>query len=233
MKIKLWQAYASNNSGSYTIVGWFANAELAQQVTCDLNGLLKKYNAWIFFNKCTTERSPLEEFAEQHKLVFDPGNAEDDWPMAFSDDVLPEPPRAIALRNKVVIHHQYTILLPAILGQYFYARGGRVSREITMAHNSLLAKFSIVAPFNSVKSLRREIDMKGLANELTAEDGPLKSGVDSSHIVELVKTGFQGQTIKFEARFEDLVKSFSQISEIVNKYEVQLFLELEESETEN
>lgn len=228
MKIKIWQAYASNNSGSYTIVGRFPDAEVAQQVACDLNQLLGKYNEWVFFDKQYTEESPLAEFARQHGLTFEPGNSEDDWPMALSDDVLPEPPRAIALRDKVLIHHHYTILLPAILGQYFYARGGRVSREITMALEPLLAKFVIVAPYNSVKSLQRDVDMKGLANELMAEGGPLRTGLVSSHISELATTGFQGQSIKFEARFYDLLKSFSKISEIVNKYEVQLNLELEE-----
>ncbi|CAN5442910.1 hypothetical protein BH11CYA1_BH11CYA1_10540 [soil metagenome] len=226
MKIKVWQAYASNNSGSYTIIGRFPDAQLAQQVACDLNQLLEKYNEWVFFDKWKTEKSPLEEFAHQHNLHFDPSNDEDDWPMAFSDDVLPEPPRAIALRDKVLIHHQYTISLPAMLGQYFYARGGRVREEITMAEKPLLAKFEIVAPFEAVRSLRRDVDMKGLAEELMAEDGPLKTGLVSQTIVELVKTGFQGQTIKFEARFTDLIKSFSKISEIVNKYEVQLYLRL-------
>jgi hypothetical protein len=79
VRIRVWNAYASNNSGSYTIVGRFESDESAAQVAAELLGLAKAQSAWVAANG--PQPSPLAAFATSNGLSTYEGMAGgDDWP---------------------------------------------------------------------------------------------------------------------------------------------------------
>jgi hypothetical protein len=47
VKIKIWQAFASNNSGSYTIVGSFGTPEQAAEVAAALREMAERHTVWL------------------------------------------------------------------------------------------------------------------------------------------------------------------------------------------
>ena len=50
MRIRIWNAYASNNSGSYTIVGRFESDESAAKLAAELLAVVKAQSAWAAAN---------------------------------------------------------------------------------------------------------------------------------------------------------------------------------------
>ena len=47
MRIRIWNAYASNNSGSYTIVGSFKDAQRASEVAGELAAVIAAHDRWV------------------------------------------------------------------------------------------------------------------------------------------------------------------------------------------
>jgi hypothetical protein len=140
MRIRIFQAFASNNSGSYTIVGRFREAAVAEEIAGELQTVLAEHAAWIKehgdYTKAGT--TPLEAFAKARGLSEGSIGREDDWPESYAD-----PPSALAVGSQVLVHAPYTVTMPRLFGEYVYKRGGRVDVEMNHAHEPLVATFTL------------------------------------------------------------------------------------------
>ncbi|WP_164019124.1 ribosomal protein L7/L12 [Pyxidicoccus trucidator] len=230
MKVQVWNAFASNNSGSYTLVGRFPNETLAADVAAELARVAAEHNVWM------EERhqkgwdddappSPLEIFMQHHGLT----------PVRFTqlEDVWPEhsdinTPRVWAQGHQVFVHHGCTVTLPPTFGEYFYKRGGRVETELDHSHHPLIGVFQLRYPY----AARAGQDVPALAlralDALYAEDGPL---VQLTHPEPLpawrVGERFGDGDLTVGAVFTDLVEGFTTVDRIARAHgftvEVKVF----------
>lgn len=142
MKIFLFQAFASNNSGSYTIVGTFSNSATAESAANILTDVLAAHGVWHERAGNEKEVSPLDEFAEKYGLR-DPARGRDqDWPDYGAG------PSVVALDCQVLVHAPYTVTMPRAIGEFFYAQGGRVSVELDHAHDDIAVEFMYYAHYD-------------------------------------------------------------------------------------
>jgi hypothetical protein len=142
MRIRIWNAYASNNSGSYTIVGVFPDAASAAAAAEELRELCRAETEWAEASTRSDEE-PLVQFARAHGHVEESAVNSDVWPMYPSTA-----PDVVVAGRRLIVHHPQTITLPALLGAHVYKRGGRVETEIEHAHHAVVADCRISARFN-------------------------------------------------------------------------------------
>jgi hypothetical protein len=72
MRIRLFNAFASNNSGSYTIVGSFRDEATAEEVALLLQRACDAHSAWYEeHNDEQHGESPLDSFAQREGLPGD------------------------------------------------------------------------------------------------------------------------------------------------------------------
>lgn len=162
MRIRLFRAFASNNSGSYTIVGSFRDLETAKDVAKILREVSAEHDVW--YRDATGQApaegeppSPLERFAKEHGLAEEWPGRDDDWP-EFG-----QPPAIIASGCRVIVYVDYTVTMPRAYGEYFYRRGGRVSLEMEHAHRPIAVEFV----FNP-KATKSGQSLKEVAREVAA-----------------------------------------------------------------
>ncbi|MDI3281861.1 hypothetical protein [Polyangium sp. 15x6] len=153
MRIYLFQAFASNNSGSYTLVGTFKDEATAEEVARLLAEVSAAHSAWLE-RTCGVDDgpSPLDELVQREGLRGDKPGRYDDWP--DYDD----PPQVVAAGLQVLFHSSFTLTIPAVIGELFYARGGRVQMELDHAHEEIAIEFAywIVHEQYKDKEVRRE-----------------------------------------------------------------------------
>jgi hypothetical protein len=226
MKIKIWNAFASNNSGSYTIVGNFPTAELAQDVATELAKLVESHHQWIDTCEGT---SPLSEFARQNLLTpYKESKYFDDWPYPYTFA-----PEVMALEHQVFVHHPYVITLPALFGQYFYARGGRVEVELNHSHHPIVAIFTAYVPHEKRKTINSASAFAEILKELTASEGPLSIGLMQNQKAAWKIESSPMEQFIFGACFSDLLKSFAAIEAITKRYGVMTHVKLFEAPNEH
>lgn len=139
MRIRMWNAFASNNSGSYTLVGHFRRAEDASAVAELLQRVLAEHDAWV--RSGSSEESPLAALAREEGLSSGGELMRDDaWPM-FGD----APPEVAASGQQVVLYVPYTASMPRAFGELLYRWGGRVETELDHAHHPLVMDVSFWA----------------------------------------------------------------------------------------
>src|SRR5262249_20361727 len=83
MRVRIWNAYASNNSGSYTIVGWLPSEEVAREVAEELKTMIEAHTAWGEAGRGQADGSdsPLAQFCRTHGLSWRAGmGGYEDWP---------------------------------------------------------------------------------------------------------------------------------------------------------
>ncbi|MDI1442809.1 hypothetical protein [Polyangium sp. 6x1] len=137
MRIYLFQAFASNNSGSYTLVGTFKDEATAEEVARLLAEVSAAHSAWLERTGGVDDGpSPLDEMVKREGLRGDRQGRNDDWP--YYDDA----PQVVAAGLQVLFHSTHTLTMPAALGELFYARGGRVQMELDHAHEELAVEFT-------------------------------------------------------------------------------------------
>ena len=131
-RIRVYTAFASNNSGSYTLLGSFATSERAAEITALLTRLAADMDA-------AGEGNPLRELLAAAGIPApeDIGRT-DDWPESWGG-----PPEAIQVDAQVWWYTHQTITMPEQVGQWIYAQGGRVQAEIDHAHHPLLAHLDL------------------------------------------------------------------------------------------
>lgn len=175
MKVQVWNAFASNNSGSYTLVGRFPDATLAAEVAAELTRVASEHTAWLEerrekgFGKASP--SPLETFMQRHGLspAGVPG-PRSSWPEYSTDNT----PVVWAQGHQVLLHHSYTLGLPPAFGEFIYKRGGRVETELEHTHHPLVGVFHFWIPYyTGARSQDVPVLALRLLDTLYAEDGPL------------------------------------------------------------
>ncbi len=230
MKIKIWNAFASNNSGSYTIVGNFPTSELAQDVAKELAAVVAAHDAWIW-SEDRNSKSPLEIFAKTNSLnSATADNSIDEWPEYGRNTT----PQVLAIDHQVFIHNGYTVTLPAIFGQYFYARGGRVNIELNHSHHPIVAIFTFSVDYK----IRHKIDLQEkfsqVVRELTADTGPLSVGLREGHSPawKIVGSNFDIHLV-IGACFEELLDSFREIERIAAGHSLRSNVRLFEAFSDN
>lgn len=136
MEILLYWAYASNNSGSYTIVGSFQDEATAESVAQLLAEVTEAHTQWHKEEENQSDTSPLDAFVQLHQLRESQPGRDDDWPN-YGD-----PPTVLASAHQVIVYAPYTVTLPRLYGEFFYARGGRVQVELNHTHDGIAAEFT-------------------------------------------------------------------------------------------
>jgi ribosomal protein L7/L12 len=172
MRVRIWNAYASNNSGSYTIVGRLPSEEVAREVAAELKRVIDEHTAWreAWSGNGDCGDSPLAAFCRTHGLSWKPGmGGWDDWPEHSGDNH----PRVAAIGHQVIVHHQYTVSLPPVLGELFYRRGGRVDHEENHAHHPLVAVATYWWGWHEDDRACMELERPKLVETLAGEGGVL------------------------------------------------------------
>ncbi|OJT25614.1 hypothetical protein BO221_07010 [Archangium sp. Cb G35] len=229
MKIHIWNAFASNNSGSYTIVGRFEQEEQAAQVAAELKEVLDAHGVWFEAASSTTKEperpSPLDLFIQKHGLR---GNEDtgtwDDWP-CYSEKKAPD---AWAIGHQVFVHHEYTVTLPRTIGEFIYARGGRVETELDHAHHPVVSVFELWKGQHVQEDRGRLLE--ALVEELNAEDGPLVKGLDGKVIPAWKEgDGFGEPMLRLGAVFEDLPAGFTAVERIARGHHLYVSVKVFEA----
>jgi len=160
MRIRIWNAYASNNSGSYTIVGRFESDESAAKVAAELLAVVKAQSAWAAANG--GQPSPLMTFATDSGLsTYEGMGGDDDWPEYGQQ----EHPDVWTVGSQLFLYSDYQVSMPRIFGEVIYARGGRVEYEVDHAHHPMAALFEIYWPW---QGKTKEAVMAGVEKILKA-----------------------------------------------------------------
>jgi hypothetical protein len=212
MKVWIWNAFASNNSGSYTILGSFPSEAEARRVAAELSEVLVAHSAWLekHAQAPTATESPFEIFVRKNNLTWKPGlAANDDWPHYGGKDA----PDAVAIGHQVAVHHDYTATLPRTFGELFYARGGRVDVELNHAHHPTVAVFALWIPWDK----REEIDVNARVDALEAafeaDEGRfkplLREGVAA--LIQRPQGDFGEEDLTVGAVFDDLAAGFAAV----------------------
>ena len=144
MKVRVWSSFASNNSGSYSLVGSFKDGAVAASVAAELARLCAEHDAWLDAPGETP--SPLDTFITAHGL----------WKLP-EDQSWPEhgpAPSVAAVGHQVLVHVPYTVSMPPTLGQLIYARGGRVELELDHSHNPVVAEVGMWWPYQLDKEAK-------------------------------------------------------------------------------
>lgn len=139
MRIRMWNAFASNNSGSYTLVGRFRTEDDARSLAAQLERVFAQHQAWV--DSESKDEPPLSVLAREQALASnDPiGRWDDTWPHYGS------PPEVLAVGTQLLVHVPYTISMPRLVGELMYRRGGRVEAELDHTHHPLLLQLEVWA----------------------------------------------------------------------------------------
>ena len=165
MKIKIWNAFASNNSGSYVIVGSFPSEALAGEVAAELLEMARAHSAWLA--KPTEGTSPLDALGAKYGIA--PEDRDDSWPEHGNQ----EHPEVWAIGHQVFVHSDYTVTMPRLLGHVMYARGGRVQTELDHAHHAIIATFTCYIPWQERQTVDIAARVQAIVDALCADGGAL------------------------------------------------------------
>lgn len=228
MRVRVWNAYASNNSGSYTIVGSLPSEEVAREVAAEFAAMIEAHTAWLAAERTEdASKSPLAAFCDAHGLTWsDRDIMGDGWP-EYSDD---NRPRVAAIGSQVVVHHEYTLSLPAVFGEYFYKRGGRVQNEEDHAHHPIV---TIATLWWWTKEQRAQggAELPRLMEAFAAPDGLL-----AQHQATTWPTAWRveshGPMLTAGIVFANLIDGVSALNEIARRHGAQIHVRLHEAPSE-
>lgn len=222
MKIHIWNAYASNNSGSYTIVGTFPSEAEAAQVAAELLPILHEHSRWMESDE--PPPSPLSQLVRKVGIDWETSSQHDDWPRYGGKDA----PEVVALGTQVIIHHDYTVTLPEVFGHYFYRRGGSVDHRLEHTHGPLCAVFEVWWSWDDESRLRKAAECAAICAELADEKSPWREHL-SERIAPAWRANLQGSEhpLLIGAAFSDLVAGCEAVRQILAPYpchfRVQIF----------
>ena len=234
MKVRVWNAYASNNSGSYTIVGILPSEEVARETADELATMVAAHTAWLDARQSDAEdssTSPLAEFCRKHALSWSKGRGTwDDWP-EHSDD---NRPRVSAVGMQVIVHHDYTVSLPPTFGEFFYKKGGRVEHEENHAHHPIVAIATFWWGWTEEAKAKRDEQCPRLVAALTADDGILAKGTRNSWPSAWQVGGdqFGEAPLTVGAMFQDLVDGVSALHAAAEAHGAKMLVRLYEAPDE-
>jgi len=219
MHIYLFQAFASNNSGSYTIVGTFDDEATAEEVARLLAEVSAAHSAWLESNSTTDEGpSPLDELVKREGLRADKPGRGQDWP--WYDDA----PEVVAAGLQVLFHSSHTVTIPATIGELFYARGGRVQVELDHAHEDLAVEFTFWIPNRGSSNPNDKERLDAFEARLTAElpTWARRNEWDKRPQIEPVWYRGQWRDLHLAVVFRDLVEGVQGVRSIARDMGVEL-----------
>jgi hypothetical protein len=222
MRIFIFQAFASNNSGSYTIVGTFRDAATAESVAGILAQVAAAHDEWHKKHEWSEDGlSPLDEFVKQHGLRSEKPGRGDEWPN-YEDS-----PTVMASGCQVLVHAPYTVTMPSVFGEFFYANGGRVQVELDHAHNDIAVEFTFWVRYDD-PSKREKLD--AFETRLAAELGPLmgRREYDQRPPIEPAWHRDHWGARHLSVVFRDLVEGVSVVRRVADEMGVQPRLDLRE-----
>jgi len=231
MKIQIWNAFASNNSGSYVIVGQFPTAALAAEVAAELDQVARAHTVWKASD--IAGPSPLAAYAARHGIVH--GDDEyDDWPQYSRTEV----PAVWAIGHQVFVHSDYTVTMPPALGHAMYARGGRVVTEVDHAHHPLVAVFEVYVPWKLRDTIDIPARVQAMVDTLAAPAGVLathrRGGLWPAWrgVLPHRTAGFGEPDLVIGAAFDDLCAAFTAVAAVVADAACELRLRIFEAPAE-
>ncbi len=184
MRIRTWNAFASNNSGSYVIVGRFPSEALASDVAAELREVALAHSAWLdAHDDRESAGSPLAAYATKLGLAYEPSY--DDWPQYSGGPA----PSVWSIDHQVFVYSDYTVTMPRVIGHALYARGGRVETEIDHAHHPIVAMFEVYFPWQTRDRTDVPARVQELVDALCADNGALVA-----HGVPYQAPAWQGAT---------------------------------------
>ena len=226
MRIRVYRAFASNNSGSYTIVGSFPTPEKAAEVARVLAPLIEAQSKW-FASDQRKRPSPLERLAIDEMLSWDDAR-DSSWPDYGGKDS----PDILAVGSQVLVHHGYTVSMPRVFGHFFYSRGGAVDVTLDHAHHALVAVFEVWWGWDEETRKRVPELSRALHAELGDEAGPLRANTRAG--VEPVLHAHEGafHPLVAAAVFDDLVVGVEAVRAVVEKHSAHMRLSIHENKNE-
>jgi hypothetical protein len=230
MQVRIWNAYASNNSGSYTIVGSLPSREVADEVATELRQLIEAHTAWrrAWDGSGGTDASPLAAFCKQHGLTWgDNAGGFDDWP-EHHDDTRPQ---IAVTSHQLVVHHPYTVSLPTTFGEYIYRRGGRVEHEENHAHHAIVTIASFYWGWTKEARAKMDVERPRLVAAVTAEDGPLEGAYPARWPPgwSLGGDGFGEAPFTVGVLFDDLIGGVAALRTLAEAHGASLQVRLQEA----
>ena len=229
MKIHVWNAFASNNSGSYTVVGAFNDAEAAARVAEELSQVSTAHEAWAQAGMQTgfgraPRPSPLEDFVVRNGL----GPPAESVTGHGSDDQA-DLPRVWAMGHQVFLHHPFTLSIPNLYGAFIYKRGGRVETTLEHTHHPLVSIFELRVPNAGRAGQDIPARAAALLEALYAGDGPLVRFVPAEPHVAWRARGAKdpmGPDLTVGVAFTDLVAGFAAVDAIAREHGFQFRVSL-------
>jgi ribosomal protein L7/L12 len=212
MRIRIFRAFASNNSGSYTLVGSFTSPGAAKAVAETLRVACAEHQEWHASDAEAASDAPLDAFARVHGLHESaPGRS--DWPSYGP------PPEVIAVGHQVLIHAPYTVSMPRLFGEFLYTQGGRVDLELNHSHERLAVEFNFLvrgvqwdSPARKERLAAVEQALAPLLPALTNTKGP----EERSAVVPVFHQGPWGRKL-LTAVFADVVEGVRVVSQTAEK----------------
>jgi hypothetical protein len=227
-EIRVLQAFASNNSGSYTLVGRMASDAVAREVVAAIAKVCDEHSAWLE----STDRDPaavppLHRFAKEQGLTLDSDQIglADDWPL-YSP-----PPKVIAVGKEVLLHVHQTITMPRLFGQLLFARGGRVRVEHDHAHHPLVAVFTFWA--RATRDSEGKERLQAMEGDLRAE--VLPGNIEASHSEERAVEPVwldAGWSRGLAAVFADLVDGVAAVAGCAERHGIEMRVDVIEAPDE-
>lgn len=205
MHVRVWNAYASNNSGSYTIVGRLPSVEVAERVADELRSVVDAHTSWreAWDGETSLDASPLAAFCKKHGLTWNSDQGGwDDWPEHRDDNR----PSVLVAGRQLIVHHPYTVSLPTAIGEMFYKHGGRVEHEENHAHRPLTVLAGFWWPWTDEGRALKATEPPRIVARLTARGGVLEQ---QNHLdcppVWRVSDAFDSPPLEVAAIFDDLL----------------------------
>jgi len=235
MRIRIWNAFASNNSGSYVIVGSFPSEVLAAEVAAELLEVARAHSAWLAnYDPAPEPPSPLAQYAARHGITYDDDELGEDWPQYSSS----KHPDVWAIGHQVFVHSDYTITMPRAIGHLLYKRGGRVDTEVNHAHHPLVAVFEIYFPWRDRSQIDIPARVQDIVDTLCAADGALTTLRVDGHapawrgVVPDKPAGFGDGELVIGAVFDDLCAGFTAVAAAVHAAGASLRVRVSEAYAE-
>ncbi len=217
MRIRIWSAFASNNSGSYTLVGRFDSIELAREVADVLRPVLEAESRYREAHDGGPD-SPLSRFVSEQGLPVRVGD--DDWPHAGGT----EAPGILVVNHQVLLHHPYTVTLPRVLGQFLVARGGQIEATLDHAHHHVVV--AMQAWWDRDEETRRRLTELHTATR--ADLAPLLATHADPQVPPVIRDD-ECESLLVAAVFRDLVAGVDAVRAAVERHEGHVHLRVHEA----
>ncbi len=215
MRIRVFRAFASNNSGSYTLVGSFRSPVAAERIAELLRAACAEHDAWHEAHTWEEDgEAPLDAFARKHGLHEEKPGRGDDWPQHGPA------PEVLAIGHQVLLHAPYTVTLPRLFGELFFQHEGRVDLELNHSHERLSVTFELFVERARWGSPESKEPIERLVTELRAALPALvapRDGEPGPGVAPAFHAGFWGMQL-VTAVFPNLVDGVRAVREAAARH---------------